>query len=110
MRQRSIRTALTAVAVVAGFQASGAAQFGFGPGFADTEIKLVDRFDKDGDGRLNREERAAARKTTASTGGGRFRRGGVNGGGAANAGPRLTPADARPYPTTPLYDLGTLRT
>ena len=33
MSQRSIRTAMTAIAVVAGLQVSGTAQFGFGPGF-----------------------------------------------------------------------------
>jgi hypothetical protein len=87
------------------------AQFGFQPrgGFGtEPELKLVKQYDKDGDGRLNRDERKAAR-AAAGGGGGGFRafRGGA---GTATPGRRLTPADVRPYPTTPLYDLGTLRT
>jgi hypothetical protein len=59
---------------------------------------------------LNREERNAAR---AAVGGQQqfFRRGGF-GNGTVDAAPgrKMTPADVRPYPTTPVYDLGTLRT
>lgn len=98
---------LVAIAVVAVLQTSGKAQFGFG-GFADGETKLVATYDKDGDGHLNRDERAAARKAAAGATGGRFARGRFGGGGTP--GPRMTPADARPHPTTPLYDTGTLRT
>ncbi len=110
MTRRRTKTVLAAAALAAGLQVPGAAQFGFGPGFAEGETKLVDRFDKDGDGRLGRDERAAARTAMATGGGrgGRFTRGRLA--GAAAAGPRLTPADVRPYPTAPLYDLGTLRT
>jgi hypothetical protein len=85
------------------------AQFGFGGG-PDSEMKLVARYDKDKDGRLNRQERNAAR---AAVGGGQqfgFRRGFRGDSVDAAPGRRLTPADVRPYPTTPVYDLGTLRT
>jgi|SoiMethySBSTD1v2_1073268.scaffolds.fasta_scaffold01307_25 CotH protein len=84
---------------------------GFG-GFANSEEKLVARFDKDKDGRLNRAERTAARAAAGNTGqfgfGRRpFRFGSAN----AEPGRRLAPADVRSYPaTTPLYDLGALRT
>ena len=111
MTRRNTGMLLTAAALVAGLQTSGKAQFGFGS--ANSETKLVDRYDKDGDGRLNRDERAAARQGAAGSGTGRFgrfRRGGFNAGGPTTPGPKLTPADVRPYPTTPLYDLGTLRT
>jgi hypothetical protein len=92
-------------------QPSSGAQFGFNPrgGFGtEPELKLVKQYDKDGDGRLNREERAAARAATGGSSQG-FRpfRGD---GGSGSPGRRLTPADVRPYPTTPLYDLATLRT
>ena len=84
--------------------------FGFGGG-ANSEQQLVAQFDKDGNGRLNRAERDAAR---SSAGGGQFgmRRGFRFGGGAAAGQPgrTLAPADVRPYPTTPIYDIGTLRT
>jgi hypothetical protein len=104
---------MVVVAVIAGLQTSGAAQFGFGGGFGDTETKLVSRYDKDKDGWLNREERAEARKATTATAGGRFRgrrRGGLAPAEAATAGPRLSPADVRQHSTAPLYDLATLRT
>jgi hypothetical protein len=109
-----ITTVLVAAGIVAALQTSSHAQFGprgFGGG-AQSETKLVERYDKDSDGRLNREERRAAR--TAMRGvvnDGPFRpfRGG--GGGGATPGAKLTPADVRPpYPKTPIYDLGTLRT
>jgi hypothetical protein len=108
-----------AVAVVATltlaatFQASSQAQFGFQPrgGFGtEPELQLVKQYDKDGDGRLNREERKVARSAVGGRQGGGFRpfRGNTTSG---TAGRRLAPADVRPpYPTTPLYDLGTLRT
>ena len=88
----------------------GEAQVGRGggaPGGNGPELKIVARFDKDGDGRLNREERAAA--LPSATGGANlnFRQRGT----AGSPGPRLTPAQVRSYPASvPLYDLGTLRT
>src|SRR5688572_17893893 len=108
------RTTLTAVSTLAIATLAGAlpeAQFGRGGGGGGggngAEVKIVARFDKDGDGRLNREERAAARP--AATGGANlnFRQRGTPG----TPGPRVTPAEVRSYPaSTPLYDLGALRT
>src|SRR6187431_3183682 len=95
------------IALILLIGSNGHAQFGGG---ANSELQLVARYDKDKNGRLNREERTAAR---AAVGGQQqfFRRGGF-GNGAVDAAPgrKLTPADVRPYPTTPVYDLGTLRT
>ena len=111
MTRRSTRTVLVAVALTAGLQTSGEAQFGFGGGFGDSEIKLVARYDKDGDGRLNRDERAAARTAMAPGGGRRLPRGAFSRGGAGSAGPRVTPAEVRPAPASAnLYDTRTLRT
>jgi hypothetical protein len=87
-----------------------AAQFG-GFGGGGGEVELVAQFDKDKDGRLNRGERDAARSATG--GGGQFnmRRGGFRFSNAEGTpGRTLTPADVQPYPTTPIYDIGTLRT
>jgi spore coat protein CotH len=81
--------------------------------------KLVKEFDKDGDKRLNREERQAAReflKKERDAGGGR-RMGGPPGGmgrrfsgEAPKPGPRVTPADVQSYNDEPLYDPKVLRT
>jgi hypothetical protein len=81
---------------------------GFGGFGGGQEQQLVARFDKDGNGRLNRQERNAAR-SAAIGGGGGFGRGFRFSGDRA-PGRRLTPADVRPYPTTPVYDIGTMRT
>src|SRR4029453_2353835 len=100
---------IAAVAVALLIGADGHAQFGFGGG-ANSELKLVARYDKDKDGRLNRQERIAAR---AAVGNGQqfgFRRGFRGDSVDATPGRKLSPADVRPYPTTPVYDLGTLRT
>ncbi len=77
---------------------------GFGGG---AEQQLVARFDKDGNGRLDRAERDAARPSAG--GGFNFRRG-FRGDNEGRPGRQLTPADVMPYPTTPIYDIGTLRT
>jgi hypothetical protein len=108
---------------------------GFGPGRpggpggfggVQEKRKLVEQFDKDGDGRLNAAERAAAfdflQKQPAG-GRGRFGPGGGGFGGppggfgpgreAANQprpGPKLSPADVKSYPDAPLYDTATFRT
>jgi hypothetical protein len=112
MTGRKTITALVALAIAALTHTSGhAAQFGpRGFGGDREELKLVAKYDKDGDGRLNREERKAARSATG--GGQRNGRPPFFRGGAATPAPgrKLTPADVRPYPTTPIYDLGTLRT
>jgi hypothetical protein len=107
-RHRTV-TVVLALALTALAYGSGEAQFGFGPG-GEREQAIVARYDKDGDSRLNRQERAAARAAMAAgPQGGRqmfFRPGTAKGA----PGRRLTPADVRPYPATPIYDLGTLRT
>jgi hypothetical protein len=81
---------------------------GFGGG-ANRELQLVPQYDKDGDGRLNRQERDAARAATSQGGGFNFGRG-FRFAADGTPGRALTPADVRPYPTTPIYDLATLRT
>jgi hypothetical protein len=77
--------------------------FGFG---AQQELTLVPQFDKDGDGRLNTEERRAAREYLGAG----FRRGRTGALYGVTPGPRLTPADVRQYSNEPVYDLSTLRT
>lgn len=82
------------------------------------DAKLLEKFDADGNGWLNSEERQAAKKfheeNKASRGGpgrrgGRFgRRGGPE--KAIEPGRGLTPADVKTYPGVPLYDSSTLRT
>jgi hypothetical protein len=87
-----------------------AAQFpGQGFGGANREMQLVDQYDRDKDGRLNRQERDAARSTLGRRGEFNFGRG-FRFGADGSPGRALTPADVRPYPTTPIYDLGTMRT
>ena len=104
---RPITLGILTIALLAG--STGRAQFGGGP---DSELKLVARYDTDKDGRLNRAERNAARAAAGSGqqffGG--FRRGFRGDSVDAAPGRKLAPADVRPYPTTPTYDLGTLRT
>jgi hypothetical protein len=112
MTPRSIITAVAAIVIVTVLQTTGGAQFGPSQsgGGNGPEAQIVARYDRDGDGRLNREERAAVRSTIGSTvtGAGRGR---ARGGGSPSPGVRLTPADVRPpYPQSNLYDLGTLRT
>jgi hypothetical protein len=89
------------------------AQFGGfgGPGFGQQELQIVGMFDKDGDKRLNDVERRAARQYLEQQRyGGRQRFGGF---GAANVeqGRAMSPSEIKPpYPATPLYDAGTVRT
>ena len=91
----------------------------FGPGGFGGERPLVAKFDKNGDQRLDTAERKAARESLAAepARGGFGRRGGGPGGfgrgGMAPGSPGLkkAPADVKSYPaSTPLYDLGALRT
>jgi len=80
---------------------------GFGFGGTRQEIKLVERFDQNGDKRLDAAERRAARDSLR--GGVRL----VRSGGVASVAPgvRMTPADVKPLPkSVPLYDPATIRT
>jgi hypothetical protein len=82
--------------------------FGFGGfGFNQQELKIVKMFDKDGNGRLNREERQAARDYLTKV---PRRRRGWGGSGATRPGPKLTPGDVKVYGEEPLYDMKVLRT
>lgn len=90
-----------------------------GPGGMNQETKLVKQFDKDGDKRLNAEERKAARefitKQKAHRGPGP---GGRRGGfgprnenqSPAQPGPKISPSDVKSFPDAPLYNMQTLRT
>jgi hypothetical protein len=80
-------------------------QFG-GGGFASAP-PLVATFDKDADGRLNAEERQAALRYAESLG---ISRRGGRGMAPGTPGRTMTPADVRPYPSTPFYDNATIRT
>ena len=92
---------------------------GFG-GMMHQRTDLVKQFDKDGDGRLNKEERKAARAylATQQNNGGPGRRGGPPGGffgGGENQAPaqpgvKIAPTDVMNFPGAPLYDPQTLRT
>jgi hypothetical protein len=85
---------------------------GFGP--QQQEIRLLEKFDKDGDGILNTAERKAAREYLAAQPQGR--RGGRGGFGRGatreppSPGPHLEPSGVRSYAGEPLYDIGVLRT
>jgi hypothetical protein len=92
-----------------------------GPGGFGADVKprrkLVEQFDKDGDGRLNAEERQAARefiKKQPGGGKGGFGKGkggfGKGGGETAKPGPKVAPADVKSFPNAKLYDPTVLRT
>jgi hypothetical protein len=81
------------------------------------EQKLVPRFDKDGDERLNLEERKAAREFLQKELAEGRRRGPGRFGGRgsenfeARPGPKVSPSEVKSYPANvPLYDVKTLRT
>ena len=63
MTSRRLATLLAAATFAAILQTSGSAQFGPAQsgGGNGPEAKVVAKYDKDGDGRLNREERGAVR-------------------------------------------------
>src|SRR5262249_1726467 len=92
---------------------------GFGPGgMLGGTRKILKDFDKDGDGRLNAEERQAAREALKKQGGG-FGPGPKGGFGPPGMfgwkdpprpGPRVTPEDVKTYPDKPLYEPTVLRT
>jgi len=87
-----------------------------GPGgMMQQEIKLVKKFDKDGDKRLNAEERKAAREYLSQQG----QRRGPGGPGfgrrgsdqaAPTPGPKVAPAQVQIFTNAPLYEAHTLRT
>jgi spore coat protein CotH len=85
-------------------------------GFGAEERKLVARFDRNKDKRLDLTERAAAREALAAEGSGPRGFGGRRGfpGGRGlnpgTPGPRVTPADVKSYPNAPLYDPSIVRT
>ncbi|MGE0445934.1 MAG: CotH kinase family protein [Vicinamibacterales bacterium] len=106
-----MRSCLLTSLLILAFSLNGSAQGpGFGGGAGGSERPVVAQYDRDGDGRLNAEERSAARAAMATQGGGRgFRR---FGGGRVDAapGPRLTPDEVTNHPDAPFYDTGVLRT
>ncbi|MBX9583414.1 MAG: CotH kinase family protein, partial [Gemmataceae bacterium] len=80
----------------------------FGPP-GGPERKLVKQFDKDGDGRLNADERKAAREE-AKKGGGRPFGGFGRKQDPPKPGPKVDPADVPTHPDAPLYEPSVLRT
>ena len=96
---------------------------GFGPGGPagmGANRALVEKFDKDGDGRLNTEERAAARAESGGGGGG-FGGGRGPGGPGGRGGPggprepskpgqKISVDQAPKFPDADLYDTSILRT
>jgi hypothetical protein len=91
-----------------GFALSGPAlaQFGGFGGFGGgrEDIAMVERYDQDEDGRLNRAERDLARGRSSS----QASRSGSS--DTASAAPALTPEDADSYSDEPLYAPDVLRT
>ena len=85
---------------------------GRGFGGVQADRPLVADFDKDGDKRLNAEERRAARAFIESQGGARGGRGrGFGGAVSATPGPSISKSSVKPTPATvPFYDMNTVRT
>jgi spore coat protein CotH len=120
MKTRIALAALLAVTLAPALPAQGPM------GGVQADIKVVKQFDKNNDGWLNAAERKPARefaKSAVGQRGGGFPGGGFPGGRAgggrggfgpavepSSPGPTLVPADVKTVPTTPLFDLGTLRT
>jgi spore coat protein CotH len=103
----------------------GGPGMGFGGGMSGNKksVKLLEKFDKDGDKMLNAAERKAARTYLASSygqggfggfggfgGGWGGAPGGGGMGGSSKPGVKLSPADAKSGGDAPLYDPNTLRT
>ena len=90
--------------------------FGPPPGFGGPggpmgpERKLVEEFDSDGDGRLNRTERDAARRDSPPTEQRRGPRFGPRDREPPERGETITPADIHQHPKADLYDPATFRT
>lgn len=93
---------------------------GFGPGGGpppfgqQPEIKLLKKFDKDGDKFLTGDERKAAldhlQEERANRGRGGPRRFGREDEEPAQPGKKISPADVKNFPDAPLYDPNVLRT
>jgi len=84
---------------------------GFGPG-PQEDVRLVAKFDRDGDKRLNTDERRAAREYAESLGLSRGRGGPrMRMSGPPTPGPRVDPRSVRSIPASvPFYDPLTIRT
>ena len=105
--RRIVFFAAAIVAVITALHSRPAAQ-GWSVPAPQQETKLVDRFDADGDKRLNVAERRAAR---ASRGGWSTRPGRMGSRLPPPApGPALTPDRVKTYGDEPVYDIATLRT
>lgn len=97
----------------------GRGRMGGPGGMGQQKQKLVDRFDKDGDKRLNATERKAAREylSQQNRGGGFRGRGGFRFGGPPGeeqeppvAGPKVSQASVKTFPDAPFYDPLVVRT
>lgn len=96
---------------VAFTQPPGGKEKGFGP-FGGQKRKVVKEFDKNGDGWLNKDERAPARESLKNTGGfkGFGMKGGFGRGEPGRPGPKVAPSDLKSHPDAGLYDPTVLRT
>lgn len=88
---------------------------GGGPGFMQQERKILKQFDKDGDHKLNAEERKTAREYLAKEGTQNRRGFGPRGPGRGSSEPRqpgakLSPQDVPAYPDAGFYDPSVVRT
>ena len=124
-RWKSLSQSAAAFLLIAAIPGLAAAQGrgGFGPGGfggggfggpGGQEQQLVERFDADGNGRLDLEERNRARAAIGPNQGGRGGFGGFGGFGgstvAGSPGIRLTPDEVEVYGDESLYDDSVLRT
>lgn len=92
---------------------------GFGPGFGppgfNQELKILSKFDKDGDKRLNAEERKAAREYIKTQRNNSFGRRMPRGPfefqqSKPQPGKKISPDDVEKYPSEPLYTTNIVRT
>ncbi|MCA9199245.1 MAG: hypothetical protein KDA87_16985, partial [Planctomycetales bacterium] len=92
----------------------GGRGFGGPGGFGGDERAVLEEYDADKSGWLNKAERAEARKSLASDGGGRGGRrgpgGGRFGGGEPQPGRKVSPDQVAQFPEADLYDTSVLRT
>jgi CotH protein len=104
---RQLGLAVTMAVLAAALTVRTSAQ-GWAFGAPQQEVKVVERFDTDGDKRLNAEERRAARASMGRWSSPPGRMGFAL--PAATPGPRLMPSHVKSYRNEPAYDLATLRT